>query len=254
MRTKRILEIEKYILQKGNATLDEICLEFGVSKSTLRRYLEEITEKGVIKKTYGGVTAEQRAPLLSFSARNATGAEAKRKIAALAADQVEDGDVIFVDSGTTTLYMADALADFNNLTVLTNSLEVIVRLLPYENVTVISLSGELNRETVSFTGQSAADVLGVYNIGKAFLACTGVSVAGGVSNSSEAERMVKQTAVSKSQSVYLLADSRKFEVISLITYCGIDKIDTLISDKDPPQELMQELETCGTKLLIADDE
>ena len=87
---------------------------------------------------------------------------------------VSDGDIIFIDSGTTTLHDRP-LADRRKLTVLTNNFEVIYRAIPYENINLISLSGTLNRKTLSFTGPSAARCWAP-NVSKAFMAATGFSV------------------------------------------------------------------------------
>ena len=251
MRSKRIEEIRDFIYLNKTVTLDKICEQFDVSKSTLRRDLDEILTSGDIKKIYGGVTVLPRRELVSFEERNISNPEAKRRIAAAAADLVEEDDIVFIDSGTTTLPIIDFIKEKKNITILTNNVEIIVRAIPYENINIISLSGTLSRKTLSFTGATAVQVLQNYNISKAFMATTGFSVVNGVMNSAPVESDIKHAAVQRSQKVYLLADSSKCGVISLITYAKLDQIDALITEAEPTPDLREFLERCGKRILIA---
>jgi len=173
-------------------------------------------------------------------------------IAIKASELVEDGDIIFVDSGTTTSHMVDSIKDKHNLTILTNNLELMIRAIPYENIHIISLSGTLNRRTLSFAGQSAVNILENYNISKAFMASTGISIENGVTNSSMQEYEIKQTAVQRSKQVYLLADSSKFDVVSLMTYCDLKKINLLVTDSRPPQKFYDLFHSYSHKIILVD--
>lgn len=252
MRSKRIEDVENYIFEMKTVTLDQLCEKFSVSKNTIRRDIKEITSKGSIKKIYGGVTAQTEKDLVSFDERNIKNLDIKQRIAQKAASLVEDGDVIFIDSGTTTRHMIDALKNRRGLTLLTNNIDVILRALPYENITVISLSGTLNRKTLSFTGTSAAQVLSTYNISKSFMASTGISLEGGATNSSPLEYDIKRAAVDRSQKVYLLADHFKFGVISLMTYCTLDKINLLVTDTLPGEDMLRYFQERGIGVLLTD--
>ena len=251
MRSQRIEEIKNYIYENKTVTLDDICGSFHISKSTLRRDLNAILQSSDIKKIYGGVTALPKKGLISFEERNISHLEVKRKIAQAAARLIEENDIIFIDSGTTTLPIIDYIKEKKNITILTNNVEIILHAIPYENINVISLSGTLSRKTLSFTGPSAIQVLQNYNISKAFMASTGFSIISGVTNSSPSESDIKRAVVQRSQKVYLLADSSKCNVVSLITYCGLDKIDTLITEAYPPKEICNFIQNSGNDILIA---
>ncbi len=251
MRPKRIEEIKDYIYENKTVTLDQICENFDISKSTIRRDLNEILENSDIKKIYGGVTVLSKKELTSFEERNISNLKIKERIAATAAELVEDGDIIFIDSGTTTLRIIDSIITKKDLTILTNNVEIILRAIPYDNLNIISLSGTLNRKTLSFTGSSAAQVLQSYNISKAFMATTGFSIVSGVTNSSPMESDIKRMAVQRSQQVYLLADSSKYGVVSLITYCNLNKVTALITEAYPPKDVCSFIEESGGKILLA---
>ena len=152
MRYKRIDDIIKYIYQNKSVTLDQICDNFSISKSTIRRDLNEILKDTNIRKTYGGLTLNNvndhnTKYLTSFSERNIENIEEKIKISEKAASIVKENDIIFIDSGTTTFHMIDYLDKIKNLTVLTNNLEVIYRAVNYNNINIISLSGSLTRKS-----------------------------------------------------------------------------------------------------------
>ena len=241
MRAERIDSIIEFIYKNKNVTLDQICDNFNISKSTVRRDLSEILKDTNLKKTYGGITLKNKwgnkKYLTSFSERNIENADKKLAISKKAANIVEDNDIIFIDSGTTTFYMVDYLGNVNNLTILTNNLEVIFRAVKYKNINLISLSGTLSRETLSFVGATSISTIKNFNISKAFMATTGFSIMNGVTNSSPLESDIKRTVISKSNKIILLADSSKFNSVSLMTYCNLEDIDILVTDKMPDKNI-----------------
>lgn len=251
MRSKRIRDIEDYIYDNKTVTLDQLCRAFDVSKNTIRRDIKELVLGGQFKKIYGGVTVRDNKHLPPFSERNISNLEAKKIIAKKAAEIVDDSDVIFIDSGTTTIHMIDYIKHKKNLTIITNNLEVMIRVIPYENIKLITLSGELDRNLLSFTGDTASIVLKSYNISKAFMASAGVSVDGGVTNSSTKEYDIKSSAVTRSNKVYLLTSQDKFNQIAIMTYCTLDKLTGIITDSMPPKDITEYMNAHGIELFIA---
>ncbi|MGN1140553.1 MAG: DeoR/GlpR family DNA-binding transcription regulator [Oliverpabstia sp.] len=250
MRSQRIAEIEQYIYAHKTVTLDELCEVFQVSKNTIRRDIEEIIQNPDIVKTYGGVmiNTQTKKLLVSFTERNINRQDAKRLIAAKAASFVEDGDSIFIDSGTTTLYMLEYLKN-KKITLLTNNIEVMVQAIPYENINLISLSGTLNRKTLSLTGNNAARLLSTYNVKKAFLAATGITIENGATNSSPEETCIKEMAVKKSLEKYLLVDSSKFGIVSLLTYGNVEDFTGIITDGVPTDAFREYAEERQVKVI-----
>lgn len=255
VRSQRIQEIENFIIEKKSVSLECLCDHFQISMSTLRRDLSVILENGSIHKIYGGVTIQNpRRGLVAFEDRNIVNLRVKQRIARKAADFVNDGDIIFIDSGTTTLYMAEALSAKRDLTVLTNNLAFIFRAMEYETIRIISLSGTLDRKTCSFTGPDTVKLLENYNVSKAFMATTGFSIKNGVTNSSPAETDIKKKAISRSQYICLLADHSKFNAVSLMTYSHMESIHVLITDQTPPHELADYLVQCGVQTVLPESD
>ena len=234
IKEKRMKRMEEYIQEHSSVSLDELMSEFNVSKNTVRRDVQALVESGVFKKVYGGVVVKHK-NLESFQDRRIRNLTEKKVITRTSAAYVEDGDIIFVDSGTTTVEMFDYLKE-KSLTIVTNNMEFIVRSLPYANLNVIAIGGILERKTNSLVHPQRMEVLNAYNINKAFMATTGVSLSNGVTNASPIETDLKQTIVRRSQKVFLLADHDKFNKYGLMTYCELKEIDYLITNKKPDKD------------------
>jgi len=252
MRSERIEKIEEYIYKNKTVTLNQLCEIFNVSKNTIRRDIDEIVSNSSIKKIYGGVSAPIGKELSSFNDRNVQNISSKKRIGAFASTLISDGDIIFIDSGTTTRHMFEGIKNKNNLTILTNNLELINSAIPYDGLRIISLSGTLNRKTMSFTGPSAADVLQNYNITKAFMASTGISMLSGATNASLEECVIKKAVIARSKTKYLLIDRSKFDVTALMTFCSLELIDGIITDAKPPQAYIDYFAENGHMLHICD--
>lgn len=254
LKTKRIERIQEYILEHETVSLDELTTVFNVSKNTIRRDVQQLVERGKIKKVYGGVAVndvnDAHAPLESFNKRQTRNQEQKETIAKAAADLVEDGDIIYIDSGTTTLEMVEYLQT-KQVTVITNNLDFITHALPYPNLNVISTGGVVNRETKSFVSFKNTDLLKAYNINKAFMASTGISITNGVTHSSPLESEIKQAVVKRSSKVYLMVDQHKFDKYALITYCGLNEIDYIITDTNPSENYQEYAKNHNIELVIS---
>lgn len=235
MKVNRISEIEKYIRTVENVSLDQLCEMFKVSKNTIRRDIAELEKKGSIKKVYGGITINSKSNVEVFESREITHQEEKEIIGQLASQLVENGDVIFIDSGTTTKHIVPFLKNKENVTIITANLHVIVASLFQSNLHVISTGGELYREAYSFTGPNVINSLKSYNITKAFLASTGISIDRGATNVSPLESETKKYVMTNCASKALLVDNSKIDIAALMTYARLEDFDYFISDAQPPQ-------------------
>lgn len=242
LKVKRIQQMQEYVFKHQFVSLDDLGTVFGVSKTTVRRDIQRLINDGTIKKVYGGVAINNHAELESFNEEKTKKQFQKHLIAKAAANYVENGEVIFIDSGTDTLEMITFLKN-KHVIIITNSLDIIVQALPFENLNVISTDGLLERDTKSFSTYSKRNSFGKYNFDKVFMASSGVSVSKGVTCTSPIESEIKETIVKGNAEVFLLVDHTKFEKYAIFTYCGLEEIDYLITD-DFLDESYQE---CATK-------
>lgn len=252
MRNTRLEEMEKYILQNDSVSMDQLCEQFKVSMITVRRDIAQLQRKGTIEKIYGGVTARKGEMLTPFDVRRIANREAKSAIARRAAQLVHDDDIVFLDSGTTTLHIIDELASLHNVTIVTHSLQAMMAALPYQNLNVISLPGQLYRKTSSFTGLDAIRFLKSYNITIAFMGASALSLDHGVSNSSPLEYEIKMTAMQRAARSVLLLDSDKFGRAALLTYAQLSDFDALVTERMPDEEYVRACAEGGTELIVAD--
>lgn len=235
MRTKRIDLIEEYILSEKSVSLDTLCDKFQVSKNTVRRDIDELVNRGSVKKVYGGVkstASESTQKLLPYEQRHTSLMHEKEAICRAAADFVNDGDVIYLDTGTTCLPMVEYLSG-RACTILTNSLQVYIKAIPYPNLQIISLPGTLKRETLSFVGSDIVEYLDTFNIQKAFMTSTGISLESGLTNASMEEYYIKKAVIKNSHTRLLLCDHTKFGRVSLMTYSSLLDVQHIITDAEP---------------------
>lgn len=239
MKISRLNSIEQYVIARETATIDELCETFNVSKNTIRRDLNVLEARGHISKVYGGVTAISSQGAIPMPIRTGMHSSDKNLIGRLAAEEVEDGDTIFVDSGSTTLCMLKYLATKKRITIVTHSLGALAEASKYENLNIISLGGIYSRPTDSFVGLSAFESLSSMKINKAFMASTGVSIDNGLMNSTFLEAEIKRGISQRASNIILLVDSSKIGHDGIISFCKLEDITYFITDSKPSEEYMQ---------------
>lgn len=247
MKSKRLAEMEGYILTHGSVSMEELRDAFRISMNTARRDIAELVQGGRVEKVYGGVKAREKVPpLVPYDVRSSGPSRAKEAIGRAAGEMVRDGDIIFIDSGTTTPYIMETVKD-KRITVITNNIEVMIRALEHENIRLIVLPGEVHRKTHSITGEDSAAYLGHMNTNFAFMAATGASMTN-VTNSSPLEYSIKKAAVAHTEKAVLLMNGGKFGVTSLLTYASLDQFHTVITDSAIPLEYRDRLKELHVEL------
>jgi DeoR family myo-inositol catabolism operon transcriptional repressor len=237
MKARRLRDIEEFIHSRKNVTLDELCLRFAVSKNTIRRDIAQIMEKGSVGKVYGGVVSFTE--LVSFEKRNAKNQAEKNGIGRLAASCIEEDDLIFIDSGTTTANIVDYLNPAQPLTIMTNSLDVINGVADMPNIHLLVVGNTYKRTTKSFVGIDDPRTLDKYNINKAFMAAAGVSITHGLTNSDPLEYEMKKLISEKAEKLIVLADASKFGKSTLLTYAPLSRADIIVTSHSLPKEYEQ---------------
>ncbi len=248
MRVQRLEAIAAYIQKEGSVSIQQLCEEFQVSVNTIRRDLDALVQEGAVKKVYGGVVAAGRTEdastpltreLMDFQVRNRECLNEKQKIGRKAAEFVQHGDTIFLDSGSTTLQMIPYLAEKKNVTIITYSIPAIAELVNYPQIHTIALPGVVLGRTASLVGHATCVALAQFNCVKAFMGCTGLSLSRQLTNATFEEFEVKQVALRHSKLHYLLADHEKFDHAALMSYGEIGAMDYLITDQLPTEAYQQ---------------
>lgn len=247
MKTRRLQDVEDYIHDRKKVSLDELCERFRVSKNTIRRDIGLLLQKGTIGKVYGGVVSKTQ--VSAFENRDASRQPDKAGIARTGAALVMPHDIIFIDSGTTTRYLTECLDPAMPLTILTNSLDIINGAAALPQAELVVIGSRFRRRTRSFVG-ILPEELDRYNINKAFMATTGVSIAHGLTNLDLMEHEIKKQVAAKAESLLLLADPSKFGRSTLLTYASLAEIDTLVTSQLPPEEYVRFCKQHGIRLIV----
>ncbi len=207
-RAERILE---ELARRRAVTVTDLCQTTGASEATIRRDLNALAKRGKLSKVHGGAVladGEFHGEELDMETKRGLFAEEKDRAARYAAGLIGDGDVVFLDAGTTVLCMADHLGDSRAL-FLTNSVECACRLME-RNLRTHVLGGMLKAGTMALIGAETLSALGRYNFTKAFLGANGVAIAQGFTTPDPEEAAVKALAAERARESYVLADSSKF--------------------------------------------
>lgn len=246
MKAKRLNQIEEFILQHKTVTLEDLCREYNISITTARRDLNElIASGGKVEKVYGGARASEplssptgsnpSRPLKGYSKRTHVLTHEKEAICQTAAASIHDNDIIYIDTGTTCAAILSYIGN-TPCTVITNSLPIANAAAPLEQVKLILLPGRLNRNAMAFVGAETSEALSKYNIDKAFLTTSGVTIEEGLTDTTAEEYAIKRSVISRSRDIYLLADSTKFGVKSLYTFCPLEQLTAIYTAGDMPDE------------------
>ncbi|MCL1700096.1 DeoR/GlpR family DNA-binding transcription regulator [Lysinibacillus sp. Bpr_S20] len=225
---ERQQHILQFVREHKIVKLVTLTKEFNVSMETIRRDIQQLVQEKKIEKFYGGVKYIEPAEGL-IDQRLHDQLTEKIAIAKACASLVQDGECIFIDSGTTTFQMAPFLLEKEKLTVITNSLPVAFDLIG-SNIEVIIIGGKVRHSEKSVTSNDFLFRFDHLNINKAFICASGVSIEKGISDFSLEEAITRKQIINISQTVYVAADSSKFNKDVAIQVCPVDEVDMIITD------------------------
>ena len=223
----RLNQILQTLHDTGSVSVGALADQFDVSKETIRRDLKQLAEQGRVSLVHGGATVGIPAEP-SLSRREAENATGKAAIGRKAASLVKDGMVILIDSGSTTLFLAEALTTREHLTVMTNSLPIALTLCRTPGVKTIMLGGEIHANDEASFGVDTLESLKHFNVDLAFVG------AGGISDEGE---FTDYTRLNTGRKAYVLADHTKFERKTPVNIAPSDRIAGLIVDYLPSGQI-----------------
>ena len=246
---ERKVNILEYVQTHGRVTVAEISARYGVSESTVRRDLQELEEAGLLRRAHGGAVSLQvvnHEP--TYGEKTDRFRREKQAIAKRAAEMIEEGDSILLDSGTTTLQLAAELKKFSRLTVVTNSLQVPMELQHVPGIDVMLTGGMLRKETLAFVGPLAERSLEMVRVDKAFVGANGVCVKEGLTTPNLIEAATKRKMFEVAQEVILLTDHTKFGKLSLAKFADMPEVDRVVTDHGLSETVINEMRTAGIDL------
>lgn len=242
---RRNLILEK-VHEDKKVIVSELSREFEVSEETIRRDLDRLEEDGHVIKSYGGAIINEKSGIdLPFNIRWKANPQGKQSIAQAISREIEDGDHIILDASTTAVFIAKNIKQKRHLTVITNSIEILLELSDVSGWDIIATGGLLKAGSMSLLGKRAADSISSYHVDKVFFSCKGIDLDNGVTDGNDETAGIKQNMISAAKKVYLAVDSTKFGKTALSKICGLSKADVIVTDKKPDDAWMEMLGKLG---------
>jgi DeoR family fructose operon transcriptional repressor len=244
--------IQEYLLTHKIVRMDDLSAMLDASDATVRRDLEWLEREGVLERTHGGAILSQRMTLEpEYLQRANTNPEEKRLIGKLAASIIEDGDVVFINSGTTTAQVIRHIRDDAGITVISNNIHAALEVGQAGFIHYL-IGGEYQPHSNSVAGSFAVDNLRQVYADKAILGVDGISLIHGCTVPSHAEaEVVKQMIERTHGKIYIVADHSKWGVVSNFQIASIDQIDKLITDAVIDPATLESLAAHSVEILVA---
>lgn len=249
--------LQEIVSNEGFVSIATISVDLGVSEMTIRRDLDELERQGRVTRTHGGAVkpAGEARPVVdlvepSFDARCRKNGDSKAAIGRAAAGIAVSGETIGIDVGSSTYYLAQALAvGHGGLKIFTNNLRAALAFSDTTNRVYLP-GGLVHRREMSVNGSIAVEQMGNYWFDRVFIGVSGIT-AGGCFDYSLEDTEVKLVYLNRADEVVVLCDSSKFDRMSAVRVCGFDAVDVLITDAVPPPALKDALEAAEVRLLLA---
>lgn len=247
LRQGEILEI---VNTSGRISIQEITDKYNISDPTAWRDLKALERAGKLKKVYGGAVRinEFDTKVDSFEVKLQQNLQEKKILANYAADMfIEDGDIIFLDGGSTIMSMIPFIKQ-RNITIITNGLYTLAKALQFinnkgfHNLTVISPGGVLQHNTATFAGPETEAFFEKYHADKFFTSGVGITIDRGITDPGLFETEVKQIMVKRAEKVIGIFDSSKIGNISMRSSLPIDTLDTLVIPENANEDFILNIE------------
>lgn len=243
-------EILEKLQTDRRVVVSELSQLYDVSEETIRRDLEKLVNDGYAIKSYGGAVINENSNIdLPFNIRKNRNVIGKQRIAELVASVVQDGDSIMLDASSTSVYIAKALKEKKNLTVITNSMEIVIELFDVPDWKVMSTGGMSREGSFALVGAQTNRMLSSYHVDKAVISCKGFDIEAGLTDSDELLADNKRTMLEAAKERILALDSSKFGTTAFMTVGKLKDITTVITDEKPEMKWLREFKRLGIECI-----
>ena len=243
------------VLATSRVVVGELSAEFDVSEETIRRDLEWLEQEGVAVRTYGGAVlkhSDQAPP--PYATRKNTNVEGKVAIARLLAGLLQNGDTLMVDESSTALFAVRAVRHLKELTLITNSLNILQEVSGQDSWHIISTGGRLKPDIMALVGPKALSTIQGYHVRCALLSARGINTQLGIADSSDDVVQVKRAMMAAADRTVLLADHRKFDRTGFVSLGSLEEVDQIITDREPSEEWKKRLEDSKVQLICRSEQ
>lgn len=248
-RQTRLVEI---VRKREKVSVEDLARILGTSRETIRRDLTQLAKSGRIQKVHGGAIMPRVLGEGPFQRRLSENVAAKLRIAQTAATLFKPGETLFVDTGSTTLFFAEAIARIAGLTIVTNSTEIARSVARANNrARVFLLGGEFSADNSQTIGTMVATQIRSFRAHHAVLTIGALDRRTGAMDFNIEEAQVARAMIEQSQMLTVLADGSKFGALAAFEVCPLAGIDRLVCDTRPPPDICEALGVAGGYLVLA---
>ncbi len=243
-------EIIAKLHEEKKVVVSELSQLFNVTEETIRRDLEKIEKEGLAKKTYGGAILNESLNVdLPYNVRMKTNVSGKKYIGELIGAMINDGDHLILDASSTALFVAQNIKNKKNITVITNSIEIILELADRKGWKVMLTGGEVKDTSLALVGYQAERMIQSYHVDLSIFSCKGFDAVKGLTDSNENDAQIKKALLQSAKKNILAIDHSKFDKVSFTNICDISEVDMLVTDVEPNERWKQVLNTAGLEVV-----
>lgn len=233
-------------------SVTQLAESLDVSGETVRRDLRLLSAKGLVEKNHGNVRWRDRSEDQPLQRRMLDNMASKQRIALAIADEISDGESIFLDTGSTNIYVAQGLKGRRNLTVITNSAPIAQHLSTGEGNRVYLAGGELRADDSAAFGPAAIAFLQQFMVKTAIISAAGLDAKLGVMDNHLCEAEVSRSVIGHAERVIVGADHSKFDRRCMVAAIGFADVNLLVADRRPTGALSDELDRHDVEVLVTD--
>ena len=250
--TQREVDILRILNDTGSGRIIDISRRLNVTEETIRRNVRRLEAQGIVTKVHGGVQLKHWSPEATFAQRLTESTDAKRKIARKVAAMIGNGASLFLDVGTTTTFVAQALRSHKDLMVVTNSLSVAQTLATINGNRVFMAGGELRSHDGGAFGAEALAFVGQFRVSFAILSAAALTADAGFLLHDLREAEFSREIMRCAERSMMAVDATKFCRSAPIRIAPPELIDTLITDAAPPPATARMLAAAEVSVVLAD--
>lgn len=238
-----------WIARAGEVSVETLSAHYNVSLETVRRDLSRLSDARLVRKVHGGARRAQLHSEPSFSVRMDEDAGEKQILGDKLCGEIGPGDTVFIDTGTTTLFACEALAEIDGLTVVTNSLLIAQKLGATGKQTVFLLGGAYGAANQQTLGPMVQQQIDCFQTDHAVLTLSGLDAEAGVTFSDASEAEIARAMMARTGNVVFLAHTSKYTRRAAFRACGLEQIDTLLTSTPPPAPLTAALHAASVRMV-----
>jgi DeoR family glycerol-3-phosphate regulon repressor len=247
-------KIRQLVLNKGYVTIDHLAGEFNVTPQTIRRDINSLSEEGLVNRYHGGAGVASSTENVEYNQRKVMCLKEKQQIAKVVADRIPDNTSLFINIGTTTEAIANALCNHQRLRVITNNLNVAAILSGNENFEIIVAGGVVRHRDGGIVGPLTIDFIQQFRVDYGIIGISGIDMDGTLLDFDYREVRASRAIIDNTRKVFLAADHTKFGRNAMVRLGHIGEIDELFTDRQPPAALTDLLAQGGVQLHIVGDD